>query len=127
MLQSVHVCLTQHALCLQEYIHNENARLEEEQQFWSKEIVVRIEYKFCPNLTIIDTPGTCAGQHDACSSRIKHAGCMKPRFTLAEVLHLCSISLLASFAHPQPTTGALTGILVPRLCSSCRPHLCSSW
>lgn len=41
----------------QEYIHNENQRLEEEQQFWSKEIVVRIEYKFCPNLTIIDTPG----------------------------------------------------------------------
>jgi hypothetical protein len=43
--------------CLQEHIHNENARLEEEQQFWAKEIVVRIEYKFCPNLTIIDTPG----------------------------------------------------------------------
>jgi hypothetical protein len=42
---------------VQEYIHDENQRLEEEQQFWSKEIVVRIEYKFCPNLTIIDTPG----------------------------------------------------------------------
>jgi hypothetical protein len=41
----------------QEHIHNENQRLEEEQQFWAKEIVVRIEYKFCPNLTIIDTPG----------------------------------------------------------------------
>ena len=41
----------------QEYIENENARLEREQQFWSKEIVVKIEYKFCPNLTIIDTPG----------------------------------------------------------------------
>jgi hypothetical protein len=51
-----------HAGCLQEYIHNENQRLEEEQQFWSKEVVVRIEYKFCPNLTIIDTPGECAGQ-----------------------------------------------------------------
>lgn len=42
---------------LQEHIHHENARLEEEQQFWSKEIVVRIEYKYSPNLTIIDTPG----------------------------------------------------------------------
>jgi len=31
--------------------------LEREQQFWSKEIVVKIEYKYCPNLTIIDTPG----------------------------------------------------------------------
>lgn len=42
---------------LQDYIENENARLEREQQFWAKEIVVKIEYKFCPNLTIIDTPG----------------------------------------------------------------------
>lgn len=44
-------------LVLQEYIENENARLEREQQFWAKEIVVKIEYKYCPNLTIIDTPG----------------------------------------------------------------------
>ena len=42
---------------MQDYIENENARLEREQQFWAKEIVVKIEYKFCPNLTIIDTPG----------------------------------------------------------------------
>ena len=42
---------------LQEYIETENARLDQEGQFWSKEIVVRIEYKYCPNLTIIDTPG----------------------------------------------------------------------
>ena len=42
---------------LQDYIESENARLDHEGQFWSKEIVVRIEYKYCPNLTIIDTPG----------------------------------------------------------------------
>ena len=42
---------------VKEYIENENARLEREQQFWQREIVVKIEYKFCPNLTIIDTPG----------------------------------------------------------------------
>ncbi len=41
----------------QEYIETENARLDHDAQFWSKEIVVKIEYKFCPNLTIIDTPG----------------------------------------------------------------------
>lgn len=41
----------------QDYIEAENNRLEAEQQFWSREIVVRIEYKHCPNLTIIDTPG----------------------------------------------------------------------
>lgn len=43
---------------MQSYIEFENARLEREGQFWSKEIVVKIEYKYCPNLTIIDTPGT---------------------------------------------------------------------
>ena len=42
---------------LQEYIEAENARLEREAQFWAKEVVVKIEYKYCPNLTIIDTPG----------------------------------------------------------------------
>lgn len=41
----------------QDHIENENSRLDREGQFWSKEIVVKIEYKFCPNLTIIDTPG----------------------------------------------------------------------
>lgn len=36
-------------------------RLEREAcQFWAKEIVVKIEYKYCPNLTIIDTPGLIA-------------------------------------------------------------------
>ena len=35
----------------------ENARLEREGQFWAKEVIVKVEYKFCPNLTIIDTPG----------------------------------------------------------------------
>lgn len=36
-------------------------RLERESyQFSSKEIIIRIEYKHCPNLTIIDTPGLVA-------------------------------------------------------------------
>ena len=47
-------------LPLQEHIHQENARLEEEGTFWAKEIVVRIEYKYSPNLTLIDTPGALA-------------------------------------------------------------------
>nr|GEV00612.1 dynamin-like protein ARC5 isoform X2 [Tanacetum cinerariifolium] len=43
---------------VQEYIEAENMRLERETcQFSSKEIIVRVEYKYCPNLTIIDTPG----------------------------------------------------------------------
>ena len=49
---------------LQEYIESENRRLESEasDNFWAKEIVVKIEYKYCPNLTIIDTPGLISPQ-----------------------------------------------------------------
>lgn len=36
-------------------------RLEKESlQFSAKEIIIRVEYKHCPNLTIIDTPGLIA-------------------------------------------------------------------
>ncbi len=42
---------------LQEHIEGENQRLELEGGFWAKDIVAKIEYKYCPNLTIIDTPG----------------------------------------------------------------------
>lgn len=42
---------------LQEHIESENRRLHAEGGFWSKDIMAKIEYKYCPNLTIIDTPG----------------------------------------------------------------------
>ncbi|KAL7235909.1 hypothetical protein ACSBR1_019235 [Camellia fascicularis] len=46
---------------IQAYIEAENMRLELEPcQFSAKEIIIRVEYKYCPNLTIIDTPGLIA-------------------------------------------------------------------
>ncbi|KDD75239.1 dynamin, partial [Helicosporidium sp. ATCC 50920] len=42
---------------MRSHIEAENTRLEREGAFWAKEMVFKIEYKFCPNLTIIDTPG----------------------------------------------------------------------
>ncbi|KAJ4836574.1 hypothetical protein Tsubulata_035499, partial [Turnera subulata] len=47
---------------IQAYIESENMRLEKESscQFSAKEIIIRVEYKYCPNLTIIDTPGLVA-------------------------------------------------------------------
>uniref|UniRef100_A0A2P2JNH1 Dynamin-type G domain-containing protein n=1 Tax=Rhizophora mucronata TaxID=61149 RepID=A0A2P2JNH1_RHIMU len=46
---------------IQAYIESENIRLEHEPcQFSAKEIIMRVEYKYCPNLTIIDTPGLIA-------------------------------------------------------------------
>jgi hypothetical protein len=42
----------------QAYIEAENLRLENDPcQFSEKEIIIKVEYKHCPNLTIIDTPG----------------------------------------------------------------------
>lgn len=36
-------------------------RLEQEPcPFSAKEIIVKVQYKYCPNLTIIDTPGLIA-------------------------------------------------------------------
>ncbi|KAF3435179.1 hypothetical protein FNV43_RR22266 [Rhamnella rubrinervis] len=46
---------------IQAYIEAENMRLESEPcQFSAREIIIRVEYKYCPNLTIIDTPGLIA-------------------------------------------------------------------
>lgn len=46
---------------IQAYVEAENVRLENEpSQFSAKEIIIRVQYKYCPNLTIIDTPGLVA-------------------------------------------------------------------
>nr|XP_011465589.1 PREDICTED: dynamin-like protein ARC5 isoform X1 [Fragaria vesca subsp. vesca] len=46
---------------IQAYIEAENIRLEKEPSLFSaKEIIIRVDYKYCPNLTIIDTPGLIA-------------------------------------------------------------------
>jgi hypothetical protein len=42
---------------LREYIEAENQRLSAENRFSNKDITIKISYKFCPNLTIVDTPG----------------------------------------------------------------------
>ena len=47
---------------IQEYIESENRRLERDpvRCFDQREINVRMEYKFCPNMILIDTPGLIA-------------------------------------------------------------------
>ncbi|CAL4896661.1 unnamed protein product [Urochloa decumbens] len=43
---------------IQAYIEAENMRLQNDPcQFSEKEIIIKVEYKHCPNLTIIDIPG----------------------------------------------------------------------
>ena len=58
---------------LQRYIEAENQRLENDNGFWAKDIVVKIEYKYCPNLTIIDTPGLIAAAPGRKHSSTQHA------------------------------------------------------
>lgn len=58
---------------LQRYIESENQRLENDNGFWAKDIVVKIEYKYCPNLTIIDTPGLIAAPPGRKHSGLQHA------------------------------------------------------
>ena len=47
---------------IQEYIDQENKRLERDpmRSFDSREINIRMEYKHCPNMILIDTPGLIA-------------------------------------------------------------------
>jgi len=45
---------------LKEHIERENCRLEALGAFEASELIVRIDYKYCPNLSIIDTPGLLA-------------------------------------------------------------------
>lgn len=44
---------------IQDYIESENRRLEKDpvRSFDSREINIRMEYKYCPNMILIDTPG----------------------------------------------------------------------
>ncbi|CAM9682412.1 unnamed protein product, partial [Sphacelaria rigidula] len=44
---------------IQAYIESENRRLENDpvRSFDSREINIRVEYRFCPNMILIDTPG----------------------------------------------------------------------
>ncbi|EFJ48795.1 dynamin-related GTPase [Volvox carteri f. nagariensis] len=78
----------------QAYIDADNAMLEREQRFASREIVVRMEYKHCPNLTIIDTPGlispapgkkNCALQ--ACAAQVEEI--VRSKAQVPEYVILC--------------------------------------
>ncbi|GIL71330.1 hypothetical protein Vretimale_2679 [Volvox reticuliferus] len=89
--------ITEQALTLAElqvYIDADNAMLEREQRFASREIVVRMEYKHCPNLTIIDTPGlispapgkkNCALQ--ACAAQVEEI--VRNKAQVPEYVILC--------------------------------------
>ncbi|KAK9850978.1 hypothetical protein WJX84_009933 [Apatococcus fuscideae] len=79
---------------LQDHIESENQRLEREQQFWAKEIVVKIEYKFCPNLTIIDTPGLIAAAPGRRNSQLQNSskaveGMVRMKMEQKEYILLC--------------------------------------
>jgi len=54
---------------IQTYITAENKKLESDPTrcFNHREIVVRIEYRYCPNMVVVDTPGLISGNHRGAS------------------------------------------------------------
>ncbi|KAK9814730.1 hypothetical protein WJX72_010634 [[Myrmecia] bisecta] len=102
---------------LQEHIEVENARLEREQQFWAKEIVVKIEYKFCPNLTIIDTPGLISAAPGRRNSGLQNSakqveGMVRMKMEQKEYIILC---LEDSNDWSNATTRRLVMLVDPHL------------
>lgn len=61
---------------LREYIEQENQRLNSESRFQNKDITVKIHYKYCPNLTIVDTPGTFAITSRSSDVCVAGTGCL---------------------------------------------------
>jgi hypothetical protein len=93
----------------QAYIEAENKRLESDpSQFSAKEIIIRIEYKHCPNLTIIDTPGLILA---APGRKNRVLQVLSYPFSFYSQLTLVHCSLLCSFVS---TKTALTAILPQR-------------
>ena len=60
-------------LDIQSYIDNENHKLERDSVrcFDSREIQIRMEYKYCPNMILIDTPGLIASSRGGKSGNVK--------------------------------------------------------
>jgi len=59
MYPSTHLLFSALVHPRQQYIEGENKRLENDELrcFDPREIMVRVEYRFCPNMIVIDTPG----------------------------------------------------------------------
>lgn len=71
----------------------------------SKEIVVRIEYKFCPNLTIIDTPGAAAALFTlSCCCEVRKEGPCTLKQSAVDCFDTtcCCIAALAGLISAAP-------------------------
>lgn len=79
---------------IQAYIEAENKRLENDpSQFSAKEIIIRIEYKHCPNLTIIDTPGLILAAPGRKNRVLQSQACAVESLVRAKIQHKETIIL----------------------------------
>uniref|UniRef100_A0ACD5Y585 Uncharacterized protein n=1 Tax=Avena sativa TaxID=4498 RepID=A0ACD5Y585_AVESA len=79
---------------IQAYIEAENKRLENDpSQFSAKEIIIRIEYKHCPNLTIIDTPGLILAAPGRKNRVLQSQACAVEALVRAKIQHKETIIL----------------------------------
>ena len=86
---------------LQEHIERENQRLAHLGTFATEEIVVRIEYKYCPNLSIVDTPGLLATATAATPRGATEAELL-PRLDAAALLSPMAASAGSAQQQPSP-------------------------
>uniref|UniRef100_A0ACD5XNK6 Uncharacterized protein n=1 Tax=Avena sativa TaxID=4498 RepID=A0ACD5XNK6_AVESA len=78
----------------QAYIEAENKRLENDpSQFSAKEIIIRIDYKHCPNLTIIDTPGLILAAPGRKNRVLQSQACAVEALVRAKIQHKETIIL----------------------------------
>ncbi|XP_014758379.1 dynamin-like protein ARC5 isoform X2 [Brachypodium distachyon] len=79
---------------IQEYIEAENMRLENDPcQFSEREIIIKIEYKHCPNLTIIDTPGLILAAPGRKNRVLQSQACAVEALVRAKIQHKETIIL----------------------------------
>ncbi|EMS49363.1 Dynamin-like protein ARC5 [Triticum urartu] len=82
------------ALNYRQRVGAENKRLENDpSQFSAKEIIIRIEYKHCPNLTIIDTPGLILAAPGRKNRVLQSQACAVEALVHAKIQHKETIIL----------------------------------
>jgi hypothetical protein len=96
-------------------------------QFWSKEIIVKVEYKYCPNLTIIDTPGLISAapgranaQLQSSSRAIEQMVRVRPPQAHTAVVLLCVACIIHTQAMPlvtEPSSTPPSPLVCPPRCA----------
>ena len=95
---------------IQRYIESENSRLEKDKVrcFDSREINIRMEYKECPNMILIDTPGLISAPKTPKVSNMIFCLCLRPFLYLLCLLKSNICCFYFYFYFPPQLNSQLT-------------------